>query len=139
MLLEDGVLLGLPRDEAKSFFGFREDGPRLEFIKELLENDAIIRTTCQGKWENLHAALSQTAIASSFLSQAILGGRPFYQGEAYHVILVRPDVVGFIHKQLQDISLNEYGDLAPTLHSVSEFYSQAAAAQQAVVFVAKCI
>ena len=136
MKLEDGLVIVLPRDEAKAFFGFREDGPRLQFIQELVQNDAIPKASCDGQWQAIHDYLSQLEVDQSFLGQVILGGRPLHQGDDYHVCLVRPDVVGFIQQQLQSLNF-ENVPFREALTSVVTMFEQAANARGATIFVAK--
>lgn len=137
MELAEGCLVVLPRDEAKQFFGHRQDEPRLEFIHELLGNDGIQRCGCNSQWQAIHDALSGVELANSVLGQAILGGRPLHQGDDYHVLLVRPDVVAFIAQQLNDVDLSELGELADLAREIHATYQAAADVGGAMVFVAK--
>ena len=137
MLLEEGVLFVLPRDEAKMFFGFRQDEPRLQYVRELIENDTIVKSSCAGKWQALHDHLVNVELDQSFLGQAILDGRAVHQGDDHHVILVRPDVVAFIDQQFQRLAMDRFGNLTPLVQQVAGIYQQAAATRDAVVFAAK--
>lgn len=136
MELDEGVLIVLPLAEAKAFFGFRDDESRLKFIGELLENDAIAKSTCQGKWQALHDYLSGVEIEQSFLGQAILGGRAVHQADNYHVMLVRPDIVGFVAQQLTQLEDNG-SELSPLIQHITKVYQQAASQRGAIVFAAK--
>lgn len=139
--LEDGYLIVLPRDEAKAFFGYREDEARLQFIHELLGNEEVGRLHCNGKWLALQAAFEQVNFDDSLLAQCLLGGRAMHQGDDYHVCLVRPDIVGYITKQADTnsavIQASSFGDLKDLAESVLGFYEQAAKLRGAMVFVAK--
>lgn len=139
MQFQDGLLIILPKDEAKAFFGFRDDAARLSFLQQLLDSDRIHKASCAGEWQAVHDHLAAVAVSAetSFLSQAILGGRPMQQGGTHVIALVRPDIVGFISQQLQEISLDTPEPLADTLRAVAAVYAQATADRAAMVFVAQ--
>ena len=137
MQLEDGVLIVLPRDEAKAFFGHRQDDARLQFIGELMANDSIPKLSCNSKWQAVHDLLAGIELESSVLGQAILGGRPLHQGDDYHVCLVRPDVVGFICDQAKQLTEARCGDLWPEVSELVATYGKAAEVGGAMVFVSK--
>lgn len=138
MNLQEGVLIALERDDAKAFFGQREDQARLAFVAELLSRGDVTAKSLHGKWSALHDALAAIELEQSFLEQCILGGRPLHQGEDHHVMLVRPDVVGFIAEQLAQIEMSSLsGDLAADMEVVVQTYQHAAQQNAAVVFVAE--
>lgn len=135
MNLADGYLLKLPRDQAKPFFGLRDDASRLEFLKEFLSKDDTGKLCLDGTWQAVHDALSAVSMVDSVLSQCILGGRPMHASDEHHIFLVRPDVVGFIAQQ--GTQLGEQLDAMPsTAQPVLDFYKEAAEAKAAVVFLA---
>lgn len=137
MQLDDGVLIVLPRNEAKTFFAYRDDTARLEFIEELLQNDTISKFGCDGQWNAIHDTLSGIALEDSVLGQAILGGRPLHQGDDYHVCLVRPDVVGYLCEQAKQVDVSDLADLAEAVRGVFEIYRTAAELRAAMVFAVK--
>ena len=140
MQLEDGYLVVLSRDQAKVFFGQREDQPRLAFLQELLASSDTCRLCLDGRWQALHDALSALAIEDSLLSQCILGGRPLHQGNDYHVCLVRPDVVRFIADQAHQIDESSVeASQLDLCQAVLGIYKEAAELAGAMVFVAKKI
>lgn len=138
MNLEDGYLLVLPRDEAKQFFGHREDQARLDFVNDLLTNVETNSLCLDGTWQALHTALAGVPIDDSVLAQCILGGRPLHQGEDHHVCLVRPDVVGFIAQQGEQLEQTLVGpDLWEKTKATINLYKAASENGAAMVFVAK--
>ena len=138
MQLADGYLVVLPRDEAKAFFGYKEDQPRLDFLNELLAKDEAKKLGCQGKWQSLHDAFAAASIEDSVLGQCILGGRPLHRGDDYHVCLVRPDVVRFIADQGAKLAETDIdAALWDSVQSVIGLYKEAAELRGAMVFVAK--
>ena len=138
MQLEDGYLIVLLRDEAKAFFGHREDQARLDYINEMLANEETKKLSLNGQWQSIHDALGGVVIEASVLSQCVLGGRSMHQGDDYFVFLVRPDVVGFIAQQGAQIDeahlASEHLELAK---QVVGLYVVAAELSAAMVFVAK--
>ena len=137
MKLENGYLIVLPRDDAKQFFGLREDHARLDFVKELLTKDETESLSLHGKWQELHNALEGVPMEDSVLAQCILGGRPMHQGNDHHVCLVRPDVVGFIAQQGAQLEKPQVGaDLWESSHAIMGLYKAAAGIGAAMVFVA---
>lgn len=138
MQLEDGYLVILPRDQAKLFFGKRDDQERLQFLNEWLASGASSKYGCEGQWQALHEVFSNVNIENSFLTQCILGGRPMHQGDDYHVCLVRPDVVRFIADQGEQIDATQIeAAIFEQVRAVLGFYRAAAELTGAVVFVAK--
>jgi|GEM_PF-2707491 len=138
MNLEDGYLIILERDNAKAFFGHRDDADRLEFINELLSNADVPKTSLQGKWQALHDSLAAIEIEDSVLAQCVLGGRPMHQGDDFHVCLVRPDVVQFIAEQSKSVDLSPLDDEVSDLAKATfETFSKAVELRAAVVFAAK--
>jgi hypothetical protein len=96
--LTGGVLFVLSRDDAKTFFGLKDDELLIGFISELLETkDEMPRVATEGVWETLHRCLSDGTLnptgGKAPLNHCILGGRQMYQGADRIVALVRPDVV----------------------------------------------
>lgn len=137
MQLEDGYLIVLPRDEAKAFFGNREDEARLNFIEELLAKENVQRLSLQGKWQTCHDSLAAIDIPDSMLGQCLLGGRPMYGGNEYHIFLVRPDIVGFIAQQGNSIDVSGVSsDVQQDIRSIVQLYATAAELGGAMVFVA---
>lgn len=138
MNLEDGYLIVLPRDEAKQFFGQREDQARLDFVNELFSKEDTKSLCLNGNWLALHTALEGAPIADSVLAQCLLGGRPLHQGDDHHVCLVRPDVVGFIAQQGARLEEPHVGtELWETSQATIGLYKEAAEIGAAMVFVAK--
>lgn len=139
--LEDGYLIVLPRDEAKAFFGHREDQARLDFIHELLANADVKRLSCEGKWNVLQAAFEQVDLDDSLLGQCLMGGRPLHGGDDYVVCLVRPDIVGFITRQSEQLQASYleqiFKDDVGLAQAVLGIYKSATEAAGAVVFVAQ--
>ena len=137
MQLDDGYLIVLPRDEAKAFFGNREDKARLTFLQELLANENVQRLCLDGKWQTYHDTLAAIDIPDSMLAQCLLGGRPMYGGSEYQVFLVRPDIVGFIAQQGSSIDETSVSsDLRQDIQSIIKLYATAAELGGAMVFVA---
>lgn len=137
MQLKNGMLLVLPRSEARTFFSHKDDATRLEFINELIAKPSVPRLDCEGKWQELHDQLAKIPLESSMLDQAILGGRPVHQGDDYHICLVRPDVVGFIAELGAGLKESQCELLWAEILKVIAIYQQAADLQAAMVFVAK--
>lgn len=138
MSLKQGVLIVLERDDAKAFFGQREDAARLEFINAALERADIVAKSLSGNWQATHEALTSIDLEESFLDQCILGGRPMHQADDYRIVLVRPDIAAFIAEQLTQI---EESSLPPgvvdDVKVVAEAYKTAAERKAAVVFAAQ--
>ena len=138
MQLEDGLLIVLPRDEAKAFFGHRENQARLDFINEMIAKEETKTLGLSGNWQALHDAMTAVELADSVLAQCLLGGRPMHQGDDYHVCLVRPDVVGFIAQQASQLDVPHISeDLLEQAKSIAAIYKTAAELGGAMVFVAK--
>lgn len=138
MQLEDGLLIVLPRDEAKAFFGHREDQARLDFINEMVAKDDTKTLGLSGSWQALHDALADVKIDDSVLAQCLLGGRPMHRGDDYHVCLVRPDVVGFIAQQGAQLDDSHLATESHTqAKAVVDLYKTAAELGGAMVFIAK--
>ena len=138
MSLKPGVLIVLERDDAKTFFGQREDAPRLKYLEDLLSRSGVVWTSLNGNWQATHDALCGIEVDESFLDQCLLGGRPLHQGDDYHVVLVRPDVVAFIAGQLSQIDESKLvPEVVQDVKAVSETYRTAAERRAAVVFAAE--
>ena len=138
MNLADGYLLKLPRDQAKPFFGLRDDASRLDFLNESLAKDDAGKLGLDGAWQAIHDNLSSVSMVDSVLSQCILGGRPMHAGDDHHIFLVRPDVVGFIAQQGSQLG-DQFDSMTSSAQAVLHFYKEAAEAKAAVVFVASIL
>ncbi len=138
MDLKDGYLIILPREQAKTFFGHRENEPRLAFLHEVLAEPDTQLLCFDARWKGLHEAFSAVDLKDSVLAQCILGGRPMHRGDDYHICLVRPDIAGFIAQQGSEIEAldlpAEWQELAT---ATIDLYRQAAEVGGAMVFVAK--
>ncbi len=147
---EDGYLVRLQRDEAKSFFGCRTDQSRVEFLQELVQAGDTETLSCHGIWAGLHDVLSAAEDDATALSQCLLGGRNMQHGEDHLVLMVRPDVVRSVAEQ--GIALEEadfrsrwnatndqtQADFAwSIMQAIIQLYDRASAAGSAMVFLAK--
>ena len=150
-----GVHFAVSDPELKQLLAARGDEAVMEQIEEIeggWDKAWLIET--DGAWWAIHLALTSKG-ASPGLGRVVLGGRPLYKGDDYHVVLVpaqdvievadvlvRLDQVSF--KRLYDpIDRKAYGrslsaeDFAYTWDSVvplQKFWKQAADARRAVVF-----
>ena len=144
--LQNGYLLVLPREAAKSFFGCRTDEDRWEFLRGWLTSEEAETVDCQGIWRRLHDLLTAQSEGSA-LDQCLLGGRPMHKDDDALLFLVRPDVVRAVAAECQKPSCDllqwegngkSHEDLVRvTLQRIAQLYSSAAAQGAAVVFFAQ--
>ena len=99
-----GLLIELPRDQAKSFFGCREVAAVREFLQTHLANDATQRIDLDGGWKILAQCFGDgTLVAGSGeppLGWCFLAGRQMPAADGAVVNLLRPDMVGHIVTRL---------------------------------------
>ena len=132
-----GHVIVLPRDEAKSFFGQKEDATRLEFLADLLKRDGTIQASLDGKWKACHEAFASIENAQG-LEHCLLGGRDLHQGEDYHVCLVRPDIVRSLASELSGVQTDDsVAEFLPQIAQLASVYEAAAKVGGAIVFVAQ--
>ena len=106
--LTGGVLFVLARDDAKTFFGLKDDELLISYISDLLDSkEDLPRVTLDGTWETIHRCLSDGTLnpngGKAPLNHCLLGGRQMYQGSDRVVSLVRPDVVPHVAIELAGI------------------------------------
>lgn len=161
--LNNGVLLTLGRDDAKSVFAAREDEllkATLVSILSTIESQCL--ADCQSQWPTLHRMFTGGSLEPDAgelpLNQCILGGRPLYQGPELTVVVVRPDMVPHIFDALKQLAVPdlevrlaqaqaatddrlvqaaEIESIAKIVDSVRDVYEFAASHRQAVVFCAR--
>ena len=103
------------------------------------EQSFAVRATRRGA-----QAYSSVDVRESVLEQCILGGRPMHSG-AYHLLLVRPDLVRIVAEQLASVDETRFlavwkgePETGRGLgREVTALYRQAAERGDAVVFAAK--
>ncbi len=132
--LNRGVLIQLPRDEAKDFFACKTDESVLEFVKKMLGDGQVATLDVEGMWP---------VIAESFgddppLAWCFLGGRPMYQHGDYQLILIRPDMVGHVAHALDEPAWTELADWTEEetrmIQAIRNHYRAAAESQHAMIF-----
>lgn len=150
-----GVHFALSEPELEQLLAARGDEAVMERIQEIEERwDKAWLIETDGAWWAIHLAVTSKR-APNGLARAVLGGRPLYKGDDYHVVLVaakdvpavaealtRLDQASF--KRLYDqIDRKAYGrppsaeDFNYTWESfvpLQNFWKQAADAGRAVVF-----
>jgi hypothetical protein len=144
-----GYLFALGRDQAKQFFGHRDEAAVLAYVRELRQQG--LGLNCGTLWKLLHRCLAEQTDSGDPampLGLAFLGGRPMVDGE-HLVRFVRPDLTTHVASALAEISTDElrlrlervdpdaldsFEPLVDLLATVRAFYERAAGARQAVVF-----
>ena len=107
--LSGGVLIHLPRDQAKSFFGLKADDAVLEFVTQSLDSGVTLNT--DSAWSRLAAALGDEPP----MVWTFTGGRPMFHGDSHQVLLIRPDMVGHIATSMTEMSDDALTELALSL------------------------
>lgn len=110
--LADGVLIELPRDLAKAFFGCRDESSVREFLETRLDDDQTNQVAFSGAWQLLAKCFGDGTLEVGSgeppLSWCFLGGRPMPAGDGQTVNLLRPDMVGHIATKIGELEVTTW-------------------------------
>ncbi len=150
-----GVHFAVSEPELEQLLAARGDEAVMEQIQEIEERwDKAWLIETDGAWWAIHLALTSKR-APSGLGRAVLGGRPLYKGDDYHVVLVAakdvPPVADALaqldqasFKRLYDqldrkaygrpLSTEDFNYTWESFVPLQKFWKQAADAGRAIVF-----
>ena len=130
--INTGVLIELPRDQAKTFFSTKGDEAVLEFVQNMLADEQTNCLNTEGAWQELASAFGEEPP----MAWCFTAGRPMHPGEGHNIMLIRPDMVGHVATNLSEATLSDLaGDAhVPMLEKLRDHFDAAAKAGSAMIF-----
>ena len=127
-----GVLIELPRDQAKTFFSTKGDEAVLEFVQNMLANDQANCLNTEGSWKELAKAFGDEPP----MAWCFTAGRPMHPGESHNIMLIRPDMVGHVATNLSSATLSELAGESHVamLEKLRDHFDAGAKAGSAMIF-----
>lgn len=110
-MVGNGYHIALSRENAKRVFSAQGDDALLKLVEEFKASKAMKADgqllDLKKAWDPIHRCLTDGDLdpaGGEFpLNHVILGGKQLHKGDAQVVVLVRPDMVGFITEALRDL------------------------------------
>lgn len=133
--ISGGVLIELPRDQAKTFFSTKGDEAVLEFVQNILADDQSNCLNTEGSWKELAEAFGEEPP----LAWCFTAGRPMHPGEGHNIMLIRPDMVGHVATNLSEAGLSDLTGEShvPMLEKLRGHFDNAAKAGSAMIFAVR--
>lgn len=150
-MLAGGVLLRLPRDEAKTLFVLRGESALIGFIWQLVEKSLASgdgsTLPLAGQAGELQARLAELdPDEATPLSQLFTGGRVMVDRQDCRIAVLRPDLVRLCAHRLTQVLArsapapgavgagNAERPVSPEPAEIEQFYAEAARIQAAIIF-----
>ena len=110
-MIRTGWYLILNREEAKQLFAAREDTAVRDVVENLLKRRTAQKddTTldCGGLWDPIHRSLTDGTLdpeGGRFpINHCVLGGKQLFKGDAFEVVVVRPDIVPHVAEAIHGL------------------------------------
>ncbi len=130
--LDAGVLIELPRDQAKTFFSTKGDEAVLEFVQHMLAEENTNCLNIEGGWKELAEAFGDEPP----MAWCFTAGRPMHPGDSHNIMLIRPDMVGHVATNLSNATLSDLAgeSYVPMLEKLRDHFDAAARAGSAMIF-----